>query len=103
MHGRRIGQRELRAIDQHQRHRIAAADAERVQPGRESLDPLRILAERELDAAIERPVRDLPGALGRRELEGLAKRSRFERLDARAVLVVDFVDQWRMSPISAIG
>ena len=103
MHGCSIGQRELRAIDQHQRYRVAAADAERVQPGRQRLDPLGMFAECELDAAVERPVRDLPWALGRRELEGLAKRSRFKRLDALAVLVVDFVDQWRMSPISATG
>ena len=103
MHGCRVGQRELRAIDQHQRHCVAAAYAERVQAGRQGLDPLGVFAECELDAAVERAMCNLPGTLGRRELQRFAKRPRFECFDALAVLVVDLVDQWRMSPISAIG
>jgi hypothetical protein len=48
-------------------------------------------------------VRNVPWTLGSRDLEGFAQRSSFERCNAIAIIVLDLVDQLRMSPISAIG
>ena len=70
MHRGGVEQVELGPVGEHQRHRVAAAQAELVQPGGDLAHALGVLAPGDLDLAALGAQRDLVGTGGRGRLEG---------------------------------
>lgn len=74
---------ELGAVDQHQRDRVAAADAQRGQPPGDPTHALRVLPVGDRHSITRCAKRDLVRALRRRQLKRLAERPCVQRRRAR--------------------
>jgi hypothetical protein len=80
--GRHVADVELGAVDEHQRDRVPAPDAERGEAGRDRAHALGVLAVGDRDAVVGRTQRHAVGVLLRRDLEGLTDRRRLQRPDS---------------------
>ncbi len=81
---RRVHEMELGAVEEHQRDRVAALDAQRLQAGRDPLDALGVLRPGEDPEVARRAQRHVTRPLGRGPDERLAQRGRPQREGQRA-------------------